>query len=272
MRKEIVSAYGKALLLFLLIPWLIKFFIPMVFTFPLSLGFGGTQPSRLFLNIYSTAVTLIGELCYLLLSKAIEQNMIRKEENPAEENQPKSLKKVYASGFKDIVLYSLVSLTLPLLLYSLHELLGIAEDLPKINPFFSLVTLVVAPFIEEYLFRKVLYMYCKEYGIRRFVLLSALFFSLAHSYSFSVAGAILFVISYIYTYFFLATLYAMYQNIYIPIQMHICWNLTTIVIIGIFHGEKLAPAVFFTISLLILLYAIYRIIKTKQLMGAGVPA
>jgi hypothetical protein len=146
MRKEIVSAYGKALLLFLLIPWLINFFIPVVFTFPLSLGLGGTQPSRLFLNIYSTAVALIGELCYLLLGRAIQQNMIRKEENPAEEDQSKPPKKVYASGFKDIVLYSLASLTLPFLLYSLHELLGIAGELPKINPFLSLAALVVGPF------------------------------------------------------------------------------------------------------------------------------
>jgi membrane protease YdiL (CAAX protease family) len=114
-------------------------------------------------------------------------------------------------------------------------------------------------------------MYCKEYGIRRFVLVSALFFSLIHGYSFSVAGAILFVISYIHSYFFLATLYAMYRNIYIPIQMHICWNLTTIVVIGIFHGEKLAPAAFFIISLLILSYAIYRIIKTNRLMMAEGP-
>ncbi|SLM18025.1 membrane hypothetical protein [uncultured spirochete] len=271
MKKEIVSAYGKALLLFLLIPWLINFFVPVVFTFPLSLGFGGAQPSRLFLNIYSTAVALIGEFCYLLLGKAIEQNMVCKEENPAEEDQPKSLKKVYASGPKDIVLYSLASLTLPLLLYSLDELLGIAGELPKINPIFSLAALVVAPVIEEYLFRKVLYMYCKEHGIQRFVLVSALIFSLIHGYSISVAGAIMFVVSYIHTYFFLATLYAMYRSIYIPIQMHICWNLTTIVVIGIFHGEKLAPTAFFIISLLILLYAIYRIIKTKQLMIAEGP-
>jgi membrane protease YdiL (CAAX protease family) len=272
MKKEVVSVCGKALLLFLLIPWLINFFVPVVFTFPLSLGFGGAQPSRLFLNIYSTAVALIGEFCYLLLGKAIEQNMIRQEENPAEEDQPKPLKKVYASGFRDIVLYSLASLTLPLLLYSLDKLLGIEGELPKINPFLSLAALVVAPVIEEYLFRKVLYMYCKEYGIRRFVLVSALFFSLIHGYSSSVAGVVMFLGTFIFVYFFLATLYVMYRSIYIPIQMHICWNLTTIVVIGIFHGEKLASAAFFTVSLLILLYAIYRIIKTKRLMATGVPA
>ncbi len=265
MKKGIIMVYWKAVLLFLLIPWLINFLIPVLFAFPLSAGFGGTQPSKLFLNIYSTAVALIGELCYLILGngKAIEQNITRNEENSNEEKQPKSLKKVYASGLNDIVLYSLASLTLPFLLSSLHELFGFAGELPKTNPFNLLAALVVAPVIEEYLFRKVLYMYCKEYGIRRFVLVSAIFFSLIHGYSFSVAGAVMFLVSYIHTYFFLATLYVVYQSIYIPLQMHICWNLS-VFLIGMFRVDRLAPTAFFTGSLLILCHGGLGTIRSRR--------
>lgn len=139
------------------------------------------------------------------------------------------------------------------------------EGPPSINLYQLPVVLAIGPVIEEYLFRKVLYLYCTKYGIRRFVFLSALFFTLIHGYSVSMAAVVIFLGSFILAYFFLATLYSMYRIIYIPIQMHICWNFS-IFMIGMFHVDTLAPVAFFTISLFVLLYAIYRIMKTKRLM------
>jgi hypothetical protein len=270
MKKEIVSAYGKALLLFLLIPWLINFFVPLSIFLPLSSTIERTRPSTTQMNIMGAVLSLIVVLCYLLLGKYIQEGMRDADESPVERNDSKSVKEIYSSKKGDLLLYSLASLALPVLVYCLQNIFGVTEGPPSINLYQLPVVLAIGPVIEEYLFRKVLYLYCTKYGIRRFVFLSALFFTLIHGYSVSMAAVVIFLGSFILAYFFLATLYSMYRIIYIPIQMHICWNFS-IFMIGMFHVDTLAPVAFFTISLFVLLYAIYRIMKTKRLMIAEGP-
>jgi len=223
------------------------------------------------MDIMGAVLSLIVALCYLSLGKYIQKKMINTDESPVERNISKSVKKICYSNRKDILLYSLASLALPMLVYSLQNILGVTEGQPSINPYQLPVVLAIGPVIEEFLFRKILYIYCKKNDINRFVLLSSLFFTLIHGYSVSVVAVVMFLISFVLAYFFLATLYSMYRIIYIPIQMHICWNFS-IFMIGMFHVDTMAPAAFFTISLFVLLYAIYRIIKTRRLMIAEEPA
>ncbi len=234
MKKEIVSAYGKALLLFLLIPWLINFFVPLSIFLPLSSTIERTHPSTAQMDILSAVLSLIVVLCYLFLGKYIQKEMRDTNESLVERSDSKSVKKIYCSNRKDILLYSLASLALPVLVYCLQNILGVAEGPSSINLYQLPVALAIGPVIEEYLFRKVLYFYCTKHGIRRFIFLSALFFTLIHGYSVSAAAVVMFLGRFIWAYFFLATLYSIYQCIYIPIQMHICWNLTAVVAIGIF--------------------------------------
>jgi hypothetical protein len=77
----------------------------------------------------------------------------------------------------------------------------------------------------------------------------------------------MFLGKFVFAYFFLAALYSIYKCLHISIQMHICWNLS-IFLIGMFHLDTLAPIVFFMMSLLIVLYAIFRIIRKQRLVRA----
>lgn len=271
MKKKQTAAYWKMILFFLLLPWLINFFVPLSIFLPFSSSIERKHPSTTQMDIMGAVLSLIVVLCYLFLGKYIQKKMIDTDESPVERNDSKSVKKLYYPKRKDILLYSLASLALPVLVYSLQNILGVAEGQSSVNLYQLPVVLAIGPVIEEFLFRKVFYIYCKKHDINKFVLLSSLFFTLIHGYSISVVAVVMFLIRFILAYFFLATLYSMYRIIYIPIQMHICWNFS-IFIIGMFHVDTLAPAVFFTISLFVLLYAIYRIIKTKRLMIAKEPA
>jgi membrane protease YdiL (CAAX protease family) len=265
MRKAQVRVYGKAIGHFLLIPWLINFFVPLSIFLPFSSTIEKTHPPAPQLKIMGAVLSLIVVLCYLLLGKYIEKKLRESDESSDEGNNAKSVKEICYPKKGDLLLYSLASLALPLLVYCLQNILGVSEGQPSINLYQLPIALAIGPVIEEYLFRKILYFYCIKHGIHRFVFLSAVFFTLIHGYSISWAAAVLFLGTFVFAYFFLATLYVIYRSIYIPLQMHICWNLS-VFLIGMFRVDTMAPAACFTVSLLILLYAIYRIIKITRLL------
>ena len=270
MKREQTIAYGNVALFFLLFPWLINFFVPLLIFFPLSTSIERTHPSTTRMDILGAVLSLIVVLCYLSLGKYIQQKMRKSDESSIEKNDSKSVKEVYSFKKGDLLLYSFASLALPVLVYCVQNIFGVTEDQPSINLYQLPVLLVIGPIIEEYFFREVLYSYCTKYGIRRFVFLSALFFTLIHGYSISVAAVVMFLGRFIWAYFFLAALYSIYQCIYISIQMHICWNIS-IFMIEMFRVDKLTPVVFLIISILLLIFSICRIIKIKRLMMAERP-
>ncbi len=125
---------------------------------PLSTTIERTRPPGTYLEIMSAVFSLVVVLCYLLLGKYIQEKMGDTDEILVERNDSQSLKKLYSSERNDIVLYSIASLALPVLVYCLQNIFGAAEKQPEINPYLLPIALVVGPVIEEFLFRKVLYL------------------------------------------------------------------------------------------------------------------
>lgn len=270
MKREQTTAYRNVALFFLLFPWLINFFVPLLIFFPLFTSIERTHPSTTRMDIVGAVLSLIVVLCYLFLGEYIQQKMRKSDESSVEKNDSKTVREVYSLKKGDLLLYSFASLALPVLVYCVQNIFGLTEGQPSINLYQLPVVLAIGPVIEEYFFREILYSYCTKHGIRRFVFLSALFFTLIHGYSVSVAAVVMFLGRFIWAYFFLAALYSMYQCIYISIQMHVCWNVS-IFMIELFHVDKLAPIAFLITSILLLIFSIYRIIKIKRLMIAERP-
>ena len=120
-------------------------------------------------------------------------------------------------------------------------------------------TVLIAPFIEELMFRGVIYNNLKsKYNIKKAMLLTTILFCLSHFT----------LIQIIYTFIFgyiLVYIYEKYQNIKYPIILHMISNLTTTIISLFIIKDYLMINIIILIVSTFTLFLIYdKVIKTKE--------
>jgi membrane protease YdiL (CAAX protease family) len=120
--------------------------------------------------------------------------------------------------------------------FMLPQMVGLIKIISKQsseNPLnslgFVLITLSIAPIIEELLFRKALLKYCRENNLKHFLLYSTIIFTLVHGYDFSLGSLFLLLARIIFTLCFLSIPYLLTSRLTVSIIAHITWNISVIV-------------------------------------------
>ncbi len=232
-------AYARLLPIYVLIPWLATFIIPLLFFFVASPFFltqaeagGDTASSKLAMG---AANVILGALIYFLISrwrlrKTGRYISLKHEISKEIHILKRSLGRfVPADVFLLITIVSL-SIVFPLLYLRLGQSAEAYYYVPM-----NLNALFLGPLSEEFLFRRTLYRDFKTTRLSGFCLSSALIFVLNHGYDFSY-GSLVFLIQVFFVGLFSAQVYLKSKSVFLASFFHVLSNAT--ITIGMVLGDK----------------------------------
>ncbi|MBP7263604.1 MAG: CPBP family intramembrane metalloprotease [Spirochaetia bacterium] len=238
MKKAI--AYARLLPIYVLIPWLATFIIPLLFFFVASPFFltqaearGDTASSKLAMD---AANVILGALIYFLIARwrlrKTGQYLSLKHEISREFHIFKrSLGRFVPADV--FLLITIVSISI--VFAFLYLRLGQSSEAYYSVPM-NLNALFLGPLSEEFLFRRTLFRDFKHMKLNGFCLSSALIFMLNHGYDFSVS-ALVYLTQVFFVGLFAALLYEKSKSVFLASFFHIMSNAT--ITIGMVFAGKL---------------------------------
>lgn len=170
-------------------------------------------------------------------------------------------------NIKKIWLFTLVGLLYSLLLNIIFFIIGHYTNLIVINNskivlnvlFINIVTTVImGPFIEEYLFRGIVYNRLKHFNFKNILIVSSLIFSLFH----------LDLLTMIYAFIFNIVLIHFYEkekNLNVPIIIHMSANLTTLCMLPIIFNLNILWIWIILILISLFCYFLYQKILKNEI-------
>lgn len=222
--------YVKLFFIFLFMPWLINALIPLLI-FWVTVVWLKIDSDTTISSVMAIGATLAVLFCYYLIGKEIFE-----EKKPIFE-LIRSIRAeikiaIYHLRRQPVVMILLLfgSFLLPQFYGLLEFLLHQQNAESSKSVFFLCIPFLIGPIIEEFLFRKALFEYCRSRKIKYYIFYSVIFFTLVHGYGFTIGSLFLILSRAIFTLFFLTIPYLLTSTLIVPIAVHIFWNLSVFVI------------------------------------------
>lgn len=217
------TKYRNLLLVFLMLPWLISFLVPVA-VFWISIYWLKIDDGSTLNWILTIAANGLVLLLYFSVARRITSTAGRAIDDSR--NNARDKKDAVSIGTKRhrIYLLSLFAVIIASLFYSLvckltNHPTGTGHlAIYYIFPFF------LGPLSEEYLFRKAMHVYCKRNGIEHYLTFSAILFALIQGYDMTIASLVDLFITMAFAFFFLAIPYSLTLSLPGVIMVHIFWN------------------------------------------------
>jgi len=217
------AGYRDLLLVFLILPWLINFLVPVA-VFWISVYWLKIDDGSMLNWIITIAANGLVLLLYYYVARRIigaARQMLDRSANVAVDI-PKSTN-IRTRRFH-ILMLPLFAVMLAALLESLVSRFTNHPPGRTFPLFYYAFPFFFGPLGEEYIFRKALHIYSQARNTGHYMLLSAIIFSLVQSYDITIASLIDFVITFSVAYFFLAVPYSISLSLFLVVIIHISWN------------------------------------------------